>query len=221
MTASNTNSTRQAALDKRLQEMETVAARQGVESTAMRSDIEKLTHSFDRFTQQVTDWMRTAGRPNVGWLLSGASLIIVLLGLAFAPFLRDQLKMETQVRSLQEAMTRTAGNRWTRDDQETFRVYAEALSKERIATAKVNAEQVEDLKIKLLQQQITALRTRFEEQSEMLKERGEWMHETDVTRASNDASSDARLRELEASIKEISAEQRRRTTKVYGTGEGR
>ena len=59
------------------------------------------------------------------------------------------------------------------------------------------------------------LRDRMDDLSEGIQSRQEWLMEANATMAARDAGYHARLDELERQLREISAEQRRRTEKVY------
>lgn len=223
----------QERLDVRLSELEGLTTRINVESKSTRADIEKLTVSFDRFAGEVTNWMRHAGRPNVGWLLGGASLVITVLSLAAAPFLRDLHRVETSVQKLTDNAHVVSANRWTRTDQEGFRAQVE-VEFEKVQQALRDGDQAlgESLqremrlrdeafhrdvrtlldapaeKIQSIQRDLAKL------EAEVLK-RGDWIRTTDTERAEADARYDAQLGEIQRQIAEISSEQRRRTSKVY------
>ena len=219
-------------LGKRLQHLEQTTTELSAEGRATRADIEKLTRSFDKFSDDVTRWMQQAGRPNVGWLLGGASLIITIMTLAASPFLRDLSRVEDMLGENTARLNGVLGTRWSNKDQES---YAEQMRDQHAELDRRSAERRKgmdeahnelarlfyqhDRDVSALNEKqtgrIKALEDRLEAMQAELLSRGEWMRATDVERAAADARYEAQLKDLTREIREISAEQRRRTTKVY------
>ncbi len=221
-------------LDARIQELEALTVEIGAESRSTRADVEKLARSFDRFSEQVSRWMQTAGRPNWGWFIGGGGLILSIMGLAAQPFVRDQVEMGMDIRMIQRDRAADAPTRWKRGDQETYadktlRVIDAGDTRGILEVRAVEErldEQIHDLATRYQEHisnghphtvldKLGALEKTLDEARAELSRRGEWMTETTVGLAERDAGFEARLADLEREIREISSEQRRRTEKVY------
>ena len=223
----NSSSNRQAALDRRIGELEQVTTTLRAESAATRNDVEKLTISVDRLAQTVGEWMRTSGRPNWGWIVGAVGLLATIGGLAAAPFIRDIQRQDIEIRALELQQNGVNATRWSREDHEVYRERDERHDREMEERLMGLIRELDDELDEhtsnghpySVLDQLHALRDDYEETKDELQRRGDWMRETDVERAAADAAYAARLDQLEADVDEISSEQRRRTTRVYGPGE--
>lgn len=146
-----------------------------------------------------------------------------------------------RIEKLEDAAVLVATSRYTRQDHDAFadkvaeeiaEVEGRSIDRKRELTETVERrlmhldEHVESLREELHNHQkdghpnsvlarVAELESRLRDIHAELGERGEWMRQTDIERASLAATNAARIEEMQRQLREISAEQRRRTSKVY------
>lgn len=180
------------------------------------------------------DRLNSADYKTLGMVVS---LMITIGVLAMSPFLRDLSRLEARQDKISNQITLGTGDRWTEDDERAQQTHElsetrrlEALIKTSVASLDEVLQREMRLLDDALQREMRTLLdaplerlTDVEEDliywRQLLDERGRWMADTDTSRAAAASALSAKLEEIERTVREISAEQRRRTTKVYSTDE--
>lgn len=148
-----------------------------------------------------------------------------------------------RIEKLEDAGIAVATTRYTRQDHDDFadkvaeelaEVESRSIDRKRDLAETVERrlmhldEHVESLREELHNHQkdghhnsvlarVAELESRLRDIHAELGERGDWMRQTDIERASLAATNAARIEEMQRELREISLEQRRRTSRVYET----
>lgn len=205
--------------------------------------MEKSLQSLTGLVADLSQEVKKIGRPNYGAIFAAGALMLALVSaigsLAFQPFRGTQARLELEMARIRERQVETMGSRWTEADErvqqsrelvETRRLEdLIAETSDRLDTTLQREMRLLDATLRNeMEMMLDAPRERLKQIEEdlvywrgILDDRGKWMAETDLDRAEQAASAKAQLDELSKEVREISAEQRARTLRVYAGTEGR